>query len=105
MEGCRATAGLQIIPRLSGVMSRKGQPVQTLSLQPGILATLGHTRLVLRLHKGSVHQVADAMGPLQGDMDLGQYQVAMEGLEAIDLDILIVSMEGLEAKGLGRLPI
>ena len=78
MEGCRATAGLRIIPRLSGVMSRKGQPVQTLSLQPGILATLGHTRLVLRLHKGSVHQVAGAMGPLQGDMDLGQYQVAQD---------------------------
>jgi len=56
MAKSRVTAGLQTIPRLSGVMSRKGQHAQTLCHQLGILATLGHTKRVPLLLRHSVDQ-------------------------------------------------
>merc|ERR1712013_44797 len=82
MEKCRVTAGLQTIPRLSGVMSRKGQHAQTLCHQPGILATLGHTKHVPLLPRHSVHQGVKA-SLLQEDLDLPDNQI-MEHLDRLD---------------------
>jgi len=81
MEKCRVTAGLQTIPRLSGVMSRKGQHAQTSCHQPGILATLGHTKHVPLLPRHSVHQGVEA-SLLQEDLDLPDNQI-MEHLVAM----------------------
>merc|ERR1712013_577110 len=81
MEKCRVTAGLQTIPRLSGVMPRKGQHAQTLCHQPGILATLGHTKHVPLLPRHSVHQGVEA-SLLQEDLDLPDNQI-MELLVAV----------------------
>ena len=81
MEKSRVTAGLQTIPRLSGVMSRKGQHAQTLCHQPGILATLGHTKHVPLLRRHSVHQGVEA-SLLQEDLDLPDNQI-MEHLVAM----------------------
>ena len=81
MEKCRVTAGLQTIPRLSGVMSRKGQHAQTSCHQPGILATLGHTKHVPLLPRHSVHQGVEA-SLLQEDLDLPDNQI-MELLVAV----------------------
>ena len=81
MEKCRVTAGLQTIPRLSGVMSRKGQHAQTSCHQPGILATLGHTKHVPLLPRHSVHQGVKA-SLLQEDLDLPDNQI-MEHLVAM----------------------
>ena len=72
MEECRVTAGLLIIPRLSGAMSRKGQPAQTSSHQQGILVTLGHTRHVPLLPRDSVQQGEGPTELIWGDTDLGQ---------------------------------
>jgi len=81
MEKSRVTAGLQTIPRLSGVMSRKGQHAQTSCHQPGILATLGHTKHVPLLPRHSVHQGVEA-SLLQEDLDLPDNQI-MEHLVAM----------------------
>jgi len=81
MEKCRVTAGLQTIPRLSGVMSRKVQHAQTSCHQPGILATLGHTKHVPLLRRHSVHQGVEA-SLLQEDLDLPDNQI-MEHLVAM----------------------
>jgi len=81
MEKSRVTAGLQTIPRLSGVMSRKGQHAQTSCHQPGILATLGHTKHVPLLRRHSVHQGVEA-SLLQEDLDLPDNQI-MEHLVAM----------------------
>jgi len=81
MEKCRVTAGLQTIPRLSGVMSRKGQHAQTSCHQPGILATLGHTKHVPLLPRHSVHQGVKA-SLLQEDLGLPDNQI-MELLVAV----------------------
>jgi len=61
MAKFRVTAGLQTIPRLSGVMSRKGQHAQTSCHQRGILATLGHTKRVPLLLRHSVDQELGAL--------------------------------------------
>jgi len=74
MEKSRVTAGLQTIPRLSGVMSRKVQHAQTSCHQPGILATLGHTKHVPLLRRHSVHQGVEA-SLLQEDLDLPDNQI------------------------------
>ena len=70
MEMCRGTAEVQIIPRPSGVMSRKDPPAQTWSHPKDIRVTLGHTRLVPLLLRDSVEQEEEAMGVLQEDLDL-----------------------------------
>jgi len=76
MARCRGTAGLWTIPRLGGAMSRKDPPAQTLCLQPGILATLGHTRHAPLLHRQAVEEKPDlpqrTPDLLQGDTDLLQ---------------------------------
>ena len=69
MGKSRVTAGLQTIPRLSGVMLRKDQHAQTLYHQLDILATLGHTKLVQLPHRQSVHQGVE-VSPLQEDLAL-----------------------------------
>merc|ERR1712013_439168 len=81
MEKCRVTAGLQTIPRLRGVMSRKDQHAQTSCHQPGILATLGHTKHVPLLPRHSVHQGVKA-SLLQEDLGLPDNQI-MELLVAV----------------------
>merc|ERR1712013_96864 len=81
MEKCRVTAGLQTIPRLRGVMSRKDQHAQTSCHQPGILATLGHTEHVPLLPRHSVHQGVKA-SLLQEDLGLPDNQI-MELLVAV----------------------
>jgi len=69
MAKSRVTAGLQTIPRLSGVMSRRGQHAQTSCHQLGILGTLGHTKHVPLLLRHSVDQELGALA-LQEAIDL-----------------------------------
>ena len=88
MEVCRATAGLLIIPRLSGATSRKGQPAQTSSLRLGIPVTLGHTRHVPLLPGDSVQQGEGPMELIRGDMDLGQDLIM--GGQTQDLEVMVV---------------
>ena len=51
-------------------MSRKDPPAQTWSHPKDIRVTLGHTKLVPLLLRDSVEQEEEAMGVLQGDLDL-----------------------------------
>ena len=81
MEKSRVTAGLQTIPRLSGVMSRRGQHAQTSCHQLGILATLGLTKHVPHQLRHSVHQELGASA-LQEAIDLPN-NLIMELLVAV----------------------
>jgi len=81
MAKSRVTAGLQTIPRLSGVMSRKGQHAQTSCHQRGILATLGHTKRVQLPRRHSVHQGVE-VSPLQEYLALPDIPI-MEPLVAM----------------------
>jgi len=78
MGKSRVTAGLQTIPRLSGVMLRKDQHAQTLYHQRDILATLGHTKHVQLPHRHNVHQEVE-ISPLQAltDIPIMEHLVAM----------------------------
>jgi len=81
MAKSRVTAGLQTIPRLSGVMSRRGQHAQTSCHQLGILGTLGHTKHVPLLLRHSVDQELGALA-LQEAIDLPD-NLIMEPLVAM----------------------
>jgi len=81
MAKSRVTAGLQTIPRLSGVMSRRGQHAQTSCHQLGILGTLGHTKHVPLLLRHSVDQELGASA-LQEAIDLPD-NLIMEPLVAM----------------------
>jgi len=81
MAKSRVTAGLQTIPRLSGVMSRRGQHAQTSCHQLGILGTLGHIKHVPLLLRHSVDQELGALA-LQEAIDLPD-NLIMEPLVAM----------------------